>query len=167
MYRETLIAASLANALEELRPALELSDEQVDQIWSTFDRTMSETLSGVPPSSTITVSTKPPGNASKNMGRLPSALLKERGEGEVGGASPSPAAPGAAVESSLSTVAHLATPDIQFPLYRIHDGVWTIVLKDPTVTIQTGRRSETIQLDYLKCYIRDASQLSRKRARRE
>jgi hypothetical protein len=53
---------------------------------------------------------------------------------------------------------HLASPALQFPAYRMQDGVWTILMKDAKVTIAGKDGSpEVINLDYLKCVVKDLS----------
>lgn len=61
--------------------------------------------------------------------------------------------------------------NINFPVYRCYDGLWTILLKDPVVEVRDEYGiEESIQLDYLKVYIKEddnqgKSKLARKRGR--
>ncbi|CUG91237.1 Hypothetical protein, putative [Bodo saltans] len=150
MYRETLNAAALACALDELRSATNLSDKQIAQIWSTFDRTMDETLNEVPSDCQMTIHTAPPTTREGNNASTTTVTTSSSAE------TTTPSIP--AVE--------LASPSLEFPLYRIHDGMWTVILKDPSVTIRTSKRTETIQLDYLKCYLKDNTEQTSRRGKR-
>jgi hypothetical protein len=142
MYRETLSAAALASALDELRSATNFSDQQIAQIWATFDRTMDETLNEVPSDCHMTIHTKPPTrDASTSSSTAPEQDLRTPPVG-------------------------LASQSLEFPLYRIHDGMWTVILKNPSVTIRTPKRTETIELDYLKCCLKDNTEHTSKRGKR-
>lgn len=48
----------------------------------------------------------------------------------------------------------LNDPQLAFPVYRYVDGVWTIILKDPEVTVRDEfGEEESLTLDYLKVYL--------------
>lgn len=153
MYRETIIAASLASALDELRSPLGLTEDQVDQIWSIFDRTMDETLNDVPTDCDMTIHTSPPvrGNAAPSI-PIPSHESPASSSGEA--------------RTTDAPTVGVAAPSLEFPLYRIQDGVWTVILKDPVVTIRTAKRTETIALDYMKCYLKDNTERNVRRSKR-
>lgn len=45
-------------------------------------------------------------------------------------------------------------PQLAFPVYRYVDGIWTIILKDPEVTVRDEfGEEESLTLDYLKVYL--------------
>ena len=143
MYRETMVAAALANALEELKPSLQLTDDQMQVVWNMFDQSMTEALREAHPATSITIDTAPP--LRPNV---------------------SPCTDNTTA-GTAADVASLASESIQFPLYRVHDDLWTIVLKDTAVTIQEeGGKKEVVQLDYLKCYLKDATAANGPRAKR-
>lgn len=61
-------------------------------------------------------------------------------------------------ERPLYTVEELSSflndPQLAFPVYRCVDGIWTIILKDPEVTVRDEfGEEETLKLDYLKVYL--------------
>lgn len=48
----------------------------------------------------------------------------------------------------------LNDPSLAFPIYRCVDGVWTIILKDPEVTVRDEFGvEEVLKLDFLKVYL--------------
>lgn len=167
MYRETLLGIALANALEEMQPTLQLTEEQQKTIWRSFETSFQQVLSDAPKASRLIIRSRPLSDSEAGGGgegdiprvqpTRPSTIIME----------PPCASPSVSVDSSMDAsqrVVGLAAPQLEFPVYRVVDGVWTIVLKNVDVCIQDGGgKQETIQLDFLKCLIRDRRE--RKRAR--
>lgn len=182
MHRECLLGVALSRALADLdeeraaaqRPdgsrGQRLTDGQRTAIWSCFDKAMDEVLREGPSSDVIAVEAPSPAELvrleaqrvaaqrapnspaplSSDGDDQPSAKRKrrdddqsERGNGDDESGS----------EDDVA-VPHSA---LNFPMYRCVDGIWTIILKDPKVTLCAtngrgggGRGQETLQLDYLK-----------------
>lgn len=148
MYRETLLGVALAGALDELRPSLQLTDEQCKIIWQEFDRSYDEVLREAPPKTKIQVSSSSVTGGSSAV--VEGSNLQSSMNADAIPADGTPAA------SSGEVRVELVSPSVQFPVYRVVDGIWTIVLKDVEVKVDGGHGNvEKIKLDYLKCFLKD------------
>ncbi|CCW67097.1 unnamed protein product [Phytomonas sp. Hart1] len=161
MYRESLLGVALSATLEEISEKHPLTRDQMDHLWRIFDETMDSCLSEVPLMSRINV--KVPALMGPTGGKassgLPAALVSaEPGPEET----PSPS-PLADRESAWQIEEDDATV---FPVYRMVDGLWTILLKDPIVQVRDEFGTEAeVRLDYLKVYLKDPSQRKLRRRR--
>ncbi|KEG14217.1 hypothetical protein DQ04_00571120 [Trypanosoma grayi] len=158
MYRESLLGVALASTLAELGSVCHLTEGQKEQLWDIFDAAMDRTLADVPVMSQVRVFAPPP------------SLLAESSDSGCGGGDaaplsttpkrmmfPAPTAPPAA-EASVVPRCNVVDDGTTYPVYRAHDGMWTILLKGPTVEVKDGSGcSETIHLDYLKVHLKDVA----------
>ncbi|ORC93169.1 uncharacterized protein TM35_000024950 [Trypanosoma theileri] len=178
MYRESLLGVALASTLSELESVCSLSERQKEQLWDIFDQAMDRTLAEAPVTSQVrVVSPFPLSREGKNRtdtagsstaaGAGNNSNNNNMGEnsGVVTSLSTAPKrmmfpAPAGMRDADLSAPLHCDVLDdgTTFPVYRAHDGVWTILLKDPTVEVRDGTgHAETIRLDYLKVNLKDVS----------
>ncbi|KAF8288961.1 hypothetical protein TcBrA4_0003620 [Trypanosoma cruzi] len=162
MYRESLFGVALAATLAELDSVCCLSEGQKEELWDIFDIAMERALAESPVTSQVRVFSPSPSIRERN----------NRMDGDGGGVAAAPAAlstkptrmvfpanslPQCSPTASLACCGVL-DEGVTYPVYRVHDGMWTILLKDPTVEVRDGAgRSEKIHLDYLKVHLRDVS----------
>ncbi|CCW59930.1 unnamed protein product [Phytomonas sp. EM1] len=169
MYRESLLGVALAATLEEISEKHPLTREQKEHLWRIFDETMDSCLSEVPVMSRICVK-MPSGRASAapvaGEQQGPEGRSSEEGPAECPQEGAPPTTSQAACESS-SRVGEEEDATV-FPVYRMIDGLWTILLKDPIVQVRDEFGTETeVQLDYLKVYLKDPQRQRRTRRKRE
>ncbi|KPA79878.1 hypothetical protein ABB37_04950 [Leptomonas pyrrhocoris] len=170
MYRETILGLALASTLAEMNPRLTARQEK--EIWRVFDASMVSAVAEAPLMSHVSVHVPPPSSVAGG------------GMAAVSTAAPQLYVPAQAVEAT-EDVTPLATADVEqqhtlaasspspaveapfddsniaFPVYRVCDGVWTVLLKDPTVVVRDeSGKSEQMQLDYLKVCLKDISATS-------
>lgn len=146
MYRETLLGVALANAMEELQPILQLSDEQRKTVWNMFDKSFAQVLAEAPRESRMTVRSQPP-RAELSTGDSEPIVVGDDGSTNEGHTPSDP---------HTEAVVGLTSEETAFPLYRVTDGLWTIVLKDVEIQMEdgTGRR-ESMPVDFLKCTLKE------------
>lgn len=155
MYRESVLGMALGMTLGEIAPFL--SDGQRERIWRIFDQTVEECFGEVPVMSRVQVRC-PQLDASlaKSKRGLPTTVLPD-------------------LESALGSSAALSPPEENSPeghpvrveeevrwgspVYRCVDGVWTLLLQDPEVTVRDEfGKEETFHLDYMKVYMQEVLQ---------
>ncbi|CAM43804.1 conserved hypothetical protein [Leishmania braziliensis MHOM/BR/75/M2904] len=158
MYRESIAGLALAAALAEIQPAL--TPRQEEAIWRVFNAAVQAAVADAPLMSHISVQTPPPssvgGGGYAAVTSVTSELYVPAGaedgskidveERAVGKSTAAPQEGGAPFDDS-----HIA-----FPVYRLVDDEWTLLLKDPTVVVRNELGvSEKIQLDYLRVRLKD------------
>lgn len=160
MHRECLLGVALAKALQEIEEenGVQLTPLQRRAIWQCYDATMDEVLRDVPRGSVVAVEAPSPAElvrkeierrARRSSGDV--ELAAKRTRPESGGTADLP------IDDKGAEAVELPFSALNFPMYRCIDGVWTIILKDPMVTICCssaagggGAVQETLHLDYLK-----------------
>lgn len=148
MYRDSLLGMALASALAELSD--QLTKQQEAALWRVFDETMDACVMEAPLLSQVTVTVPPP--TSFDASGTPPPLHRR-----ADGRSPTPPAVEEEQRGDRGEEA-IAFDDrqIAFPVYRCVDGVWTILMKNPTVVVRNEQGcSESVQLDYLKVYLKE------------
>lgn len=141
MYRETLLGSALSAVLEEAGASLSESHKQ--HLWKLFDETMEECLSEAPVMTQIHVSTP-----AKRPIVVPAEQPQLVTESSAVARQP---------EGSSVTSSDVLTDDgTEFPVYRLVDDLWTVLLKDPEVTVRDELGHERkLHLDYLKVQLRE------------
>lgn len=183
MYRESILGLALAATLAEINPRL--TPQQEEEVWRVFDASMEVSAAEAPLMSHVAVHVPPPsavagGGMTAVSTPIPQFHISaEQGCSEASAPStvtgqrePPPTPATANTEASADTPASTAASPplprtteapfddsrIAFPVYRICDGVWTVLLKDPTVVVRDEfGKSEKMQLDYLKVRLKDIS----------
>nr|CCC93640.1 conserved hypothetical protein [Trypanosoma congolense IL3000] len=163
MYRESLLGVALGATLAELESVCRLTEGQKQYLWEVFDIAMDRTLAEAPVTSQVRVFTSPPTNTGV---MADNAVGRAAAEGDSVTDTRLLTSP-ARVEFPSAATAVQTTPnsctvlsdEVTYPVYRVKDGLWTILLKDPTLELTdvTGSR-ESIQLDYLKVYLKDVAE---------
>ncbi|KAG5463869.1 hypothetical protein LSCM1_00042 [Leishmania martiniquensis] len=158
MYRQSIPGLALAAALAEIQPAL--TARQEEEIWSVFDAAMQAAVADAPLMSRISVHTPPPASADGGgyvaVTPVASELYVPADAEEGCGADGAEGIGGKSSSASQSYGALLDDSDIAFPVYRLVDDEWTLLLKDPTVEVRNELGvSEKIQLDYLRVRLKD------------
>ncbi|KPI88200.1 hypothetical protein ABL78_2704 [Leptomonas seymouri] len=167
MYRESIIGLALAATLAEMNPRL--TARQEEEVWRIFDTSMTASVAEAPLMSHVSVQVPPPssvagGGMTAVSTALPQLYIPAHSSETTGDMVPieapgvePPDAP-ATPSPSLALEAPFDDSHIAFPVYRNCDGVWTVLLKDPTVVVRDGSgKSEKMQLDYLKVCLKDIS----------
>ncbi|EPY32108.1 hypothetical protein STCU_02972 [Strigomonas culicis] len=175
MYRQSMLGTALGCALSELTERHGLTEDQKDHIWRVFDETMAESLREAPILSRVFVQQPPPCvRQSRKRARAQAPTIHATLEEEDAPAPPGSRAASAAKRACLeggSTAGVAAGADrplsevvdeIAFPAYRCIRGQWTILLKDPVVSVRDEYgEEENIQLDFLKVHLEDKFYTSR------
>ncbi|KAG5465340.1 hypothetical protein CUR178_00042 [Leishmania enriettii] len=176
MYRQSIPGLALAAALAEIQPPL--TARQEEEIWSVFDATMQAAVADAPLMSHISVQTPPPssvgGGGYTAVTSVASELYVPAGAEDGCGTDVAARTGGKPTAASQGCGALLDDSEIAFPVYRLVDDEWTLLLKDPTVEVRNELGvSEKIQLDYLRVRLKDlgarsgATQVKQARAFRE
>jgi hypothetical protein len=186
MYRESILGLALAATLAEMHPRL--TARQEEEVWRIFDASMEVSVAAAPLMSHVAVHIPPPSSvAGGGMTAVSTAMPQiyipaqascdptDATEEAVAPVPTNTEEPQAAAASSTLPSPSCAAPfddrNIAFPVYHLCDGVWTILLKDPTVIVRDEfGKSEKMQLDYLRVRLKDITSKSteskRKRAKK-
>ncbi|KAH8611672.1 hypothetical protein ERJ75_000969400 [Trypanosoma vivax] len=164
MYRESLLGVAFSATLAELECTCNLSESQKQQLWELFDIAMDQTLSEVSVRTEVRVFTSPPSLLDTGApGAEPSSSAggNQNGEKHTGGPL-STKPPGLTFPITQVTQAPVVAPckiadsGLAYPVYRAHDGMWTILLKNTILeVIDATGVTETIHLDYLKVHLKE------------
>lgn len=158
MYRESLTGLALAATLAEIQPPL--TQRQEEEMWRIFDLAMEAAVAEAPLMSHLTVRTPLPsadgggGYAAITAAAPPLHVpaASPPSTQEAAGTQPAPPPQTPAEEAA----APFDDSNIAFPVYRLVDKEWTLLLKDPTVEVRDEHGvTETIQLDYLRVRLHD------------
>lgn len=158
MYRQSIAGLALAAALAEIQPAL--TPRQEEEIWRVFDAAMQAAVADAPLMSHISVQTPPPssvgGGGYAAVTSTASELYVPAGAEDGGGMDVEERAVGKPTAASQDGETPFEDSHIAFPVYRLVDDEWTLLLKDPTVVVRNELGvSEKIQLDYLRVRLKD------------
>ncbi|KAK7196723.1 transcription factor IIa [Novymonas esmeraldas] len=167
MYRQSIPGLALAAALAELQPAL--TARQEEDVWRIFDSAMQSTVAEAPLMSHIAVESPPPSSVSGGGGLavvsqapaefyVPAAAEDAGGEDDSRprGAESASAPEVDGDEDGTAAAVPFDDSDIAFPVYRLVDDEWTLLLKDPTVVVRNELGvTEKMQLDYLRVRLKD------------
>ncbi|KAG5489920.1 hypothetical protein JKF63_00037 [Porcisia hertigi] len=177
MYRQSIPGLALAAALAEIQPAL--TSRQEEELWRVFDAAMQASVAEAPLMSHISVHSPPPSSVGGGGYAALTSIASELyvpPDAECGSsASVAEQVEERSVEASQEEgEAPFDDSHIAFPVYRLVDDEWTLLLKDPTVVVRNELgASEKIQLDYLRVHLKDvgaqsgATQVKQRRAMRE
>lgn len=183
MHRNTLLGVALRNALTELSerevPAdtdsgatehFDLTAAQSNAVWAAFDAAMDAALREAPKKSTVEVQSAPQQQATNSSNTKAKRLRAEVvEEGEAAGEEMEEEEEEVAESSGEAGGTVKVAAGTEFPVYRFVDGVWTVVLKDPVITVTTeeGARSrlggrkrvtqETMRCDFLEIHAKEIS----------
>ncbi|CBH15504.1 transcription factor IIa, putative [Trypanosoma equiperdum] len=158
MYRESLLGVALGATLAELESDCLLTEGQKQQLWEIFDIAMDRTLAEAPVRSQVRVRTSAPslvGHATlggeSGLSSIDAPTLSTRpAEMEF------PLPPSEVTHTVATTPCDVLDEEVLYPVYRVKDGMWTILLKDPILELTDATGStETIRLDYLKVYLKE------------
>lgn len=150
MYRESLLGLALSATLEEMAASSSLTEGQKESIWGVFDATMDKCLAELPMMTRITVRAPPPempdastfAGTSRHLITDPSVRISEAENLNMR-------------EEGVTAPRDCLGEGLGFPVYRCLDGVWTLILKDPTVEVRDEYGAvEAVRLDYLKVYLK-------------
>ncbi|GET93105.1 hypothetical protein, conserved [Leishmania tarentolae] len=158
MYRQSIAGLALAASLAEIQPAL--TPRQEEEIWRVFDAAMQATVADAPLMSHISVQTPPPssvggGGYTAVTSTAPGLYVAASAEdgSEINAEKRTVGKPTAESEDGENP---FEDSHIAFPVYRLVDDEWTLLLKDPTVVVRNELGvSEKIQLDYLRVRLKD------------
>ncbi|CAC9548804.1 transcription factor IIa [Leishmania donovani] len=158
MYRQSIAGLALAAALAEIQPAL--TPRQEEEIWRVFDAAMQTAVADAPLMSHISVQTPPPssvgGGGYAAVTSTASELYVPASAEDGGGIDVEERAVGKPTATSRDGETPFEDSHIAFPVYRLVDDEWTLLLKDPTVVVRNELGvSEKIQLDYLRVRLKD------------
>ncbi|RNF11847.1 hypothetical protein TraAM80_00682 [Trypanosoma rangeli] len=158
MFRESLFGVALAATLAELESVCFLSEGQKEELWDIFDIAMDRTLAESPVTSQLRVFSPAPAINKRqtrmggNDGVEVSAELSTKPTKMM---FPFVALPPSSPATSLPRC-DVLNDGVAYPIYRVKDGIWTILLKSPTLEVKDGAgKCETIYLDYLKVHLKD------------
>ncbi|RNF17183.1 transcription factor IIa-like protein [Trypanosoma conorhini] len=158
MYRESLLGVALAATLAELESVCCLSEGQKEELWDIFDVAMDRTLAESPVTSQLRVFAPAPSVHKKKK-----TSVDGGGDGAAAELSTRPtkmmfpcvSLPPSSPATSLSCC-DVLDDGVAYPVYRVKDDIWTIILKAPTLEVKDGAGNcETIYLDYLKVHLKD------------